>query len=139
MLVHFSQVSILKISWVASQLLEVSTMQFDGMIAGNMTSISQPTDTDCYRTFRVASAEKAAKQLTEDKNSKEDDVEFSYEMQQAREKDKERLKNDKTFWEFVKEGEEAMQIPEKKKWLQAPSKNKKIPTTMELSKRVSRG
>ena len=90
-------------------------MQFDGMIAGNMTSISQPTDTDCYRTFRVASAEKAAKKLTEDKNSKEDDVEFSYEMQQAREKDKERLKNDKTFWGFAKKGEEAMQISEKEK------------------------
>ena len=43
------------------------------------------------------------------------DVELYYEMQQAREKDKERLKNDKTFWEFVKEGEDAMQIPEKEK------------------------
>ena len=106
-------------------------MQFDGMIVGNMTSM-QPTDTDCYRTFRVDPAEKAAKQLTEDKNSKEDDVEFSYEMQQAREKDKERLKNDKTFWGFVKEGEEAMQIPENE------NENKKIPITMKLSRNVSR-
>ena len=36
-------------------------------------------------------------------------------MQQARKKDTERLKNDKTFWEFVKECEDAMQIPEKEK------------------------
>ena len=32
-----------------------------------------------------------------------------------RKKDTERLKNDKTFWEFVKEGEAAMRIPEKEK------------------------
>ena len=51
----------------------------------------------------------------EDKKSQENDVEFYYEMQQARKKDTERLKNDKTFWEFVKEGEDAMQIPEKEK------------------------
>ena len=36
-------------------------------------------------------------------------------MQQALEKDKERLKNDKKSWGFVKEGEEAMQIPEKER------------------------
>ena len=36
-------------------------------------------------------------------------------MQQARKKDIERLKNDKMFWELVKEGEDAMQIPEKEK------------------------
>ena len=59
--------------------------------------------------------EQAGEKLNEDKKSKENDVEFYYEMQQARKKDTERLKNDKTFWEFVKEGEDAMQIPEKEK------------------------
>ena len=90
-------------------------MQADWKIGGNMTSFLQFTDTDCYRPFRVDLAEKAGKKLIEDKKSKENDVEFYYEMQQARKKDTERLKNDKTFWEFVKEGEDAMQIPEKEK------------------------
>ena len=80
-----------------------------------MTSFLQFTDTDCYRPSRVDLVEQAGKKLTGDKKNKENDVEFYYEMQQAREKDKERLKNDKTFWEFVKEGEDAMQIPEKRK------------------------
>ena len=90
-------------------------MQADWKIGGNMTSFLQFTDTDCYRPFRVDLAEKAGEKIIEDEKSKENDVEFYYEMQQAREKDKERLKNDKTFWEFVKEGEDAMQIPEKEK------------------------
>ena len=90
-------------------------MQVDWKIGGNMTSFLQFTDTDCYRPSRVDLVEQAGKKLTGDKKNKENDVEFYYEMQQAREKDKERLKNDKTFWEFVKEGEEAMQIPEKEK------------------------
>ena len=90
-------------------------MQADWKIGGNMTSFLQFTDTDCYRPFRVDLAGKAGKKLIEDKKSKENDVEFYYEMQQALKKDTERLKNDKTFWEFVKEGEDAMQIPEKEK------------------------
>ena len=36
-------------------------------------------------------------------------------MHQALEKDKERLIHDKKFWEFMKEGEEVMQVPEKDK------------------------
>ena len=46
---------------------------------------------------------------------------FYYEMQQARKKDTERLKNDKTFREFVKEGEDAMQIPEKERMVACPT------------------
>ena len=46
---------------------------------------------------------------------KQDDMKFYWEMHQALEKDKERLIHDKKFWEFMKEGEEVMQVPEKEK------------------------
>ena len=85
-------------------------MQAHWKIGGNMTSCLQFTDKKVKRTIR-----NAGKQFIEDKKSKEDDVMFYFEMQQARMKDAERLKNDKTFWEFVKEGEDAMQIPEGEK------------------------
>ena len=87
-------------------------------VAANMTPVLQPEDENSCFLFKEMlkkEEEQAGEKLNEDKKSKENDVEFYYEMQQAREKDKERLKNDKTFWEFVKEGEDAMQIPEKEK------------------------
>ena len=55
-----------------------------------------------------------------------DDVKFYSDMRQAREEDKKVFKHDKTYWEMVKAGGDALQIPEKKRLLQAPSKNKKI-------------
>ena len=88
------------------------------LVPGNMTSVLQAEDEKSWLLFREMlekEEEQAGKKLIEDKKSKENDVEFYYEMQQARKKDTERLKNDKTFWEFVKEGEDAMQIPEKEK------------------------
>ena len=88
------------------------------LVPGNMTSVLQAEDENSCFLFKEMlkkEEEQAGEKLNEDKKSKENDVEFYYEMQQARKKDTERLKNDKTFWEFVKEGEDAMQIPEKEK------------------------
>ena len=46
---------------------------------------------------------------------KQDDINFYWDMGQALERTKARLIHDKKFWEFVKEGEEAMQTPENDK------------------------